>query len=134
MFHMNITRHMETAISIARDTVPFANAKIGAVLLHHNTVVAVANNNNPKTHPLARRYGKNRNALYPHAEIAVLRNAQKRGFKNWRSATLLIARVLRDGTVAMSKPCEGCSIAIRNFNIGKVYYTDEAGDIVRWNE
>jgi len=61
-----------------------------------------------------------------HAEAKVLR-------KTGKGATLWIARVLRNGTWAMSKPCKNCQKLIRNMNVKKVYYTISHKEYGTWN-
>lgn len=51
-----------------------------------------------------------------HAESRVLRKA---GY----GATLWVARVIRDGSWALAKPCIDCQILIKNRGVKRVYYT-----------
>lgn len=51
-----------------------------------------------------------------HAEVRVLKKADI-------GCTLYVARVLRDGTWAMAKPCNKCQTRIRNRGVKRVYYT-----------
>lgn len=58
-----------------------------------------------------------------HAEARILRKAG-------HGAVLWIARILRDGSWAMAKPCPDCQTLIKNRRVSRVYYTigpDEYG-------
>lgn len=55
-----------------------------------------------------------------HAEVAALRAW---GGTNLRNATLYVARIGRDGTPMMSKPCANCQQALRDAGVKKVVYT-----------
>lgn len=55
-----------------------------------------------------------------HAEVAAL-NACRRA--NLEGAVIYVARILKDGSPAMSKPCENCQKALREAGIKKVFYT-----------
>jgi len=61
-----------------------------------------------------------------HAEARSLRKA---GF----GATLWVARVLRDGSWAMAKPCKHCETLIRNKGVKKVYYTTGPNSWESWD-
>ena len=80
--------------------------------------------NSRKTDPLAKKYGKHPEALCLHAEIAAIKDALKE-IEPWQftSCTLYVARVLKDGTPALAKPCIGCRKAIVEFEIGNVEWT-----------
>lgn len=52
-----------------------------------------------------------------HAETRVLKKAG-------RGAILYVARVLKkDGSFAMSRPCQGCQLRVKAAGVLKVYYT-----------
>lgn len=111
---------------LAEDTPKFANARLGAILAVRGKVIAFGTNNSPKTHPLARLFGKNPYATHPHAELNAIMNAERRGFEDWHKATLYIARVVilnAEYQLALARPCEGCWRAIDHYGIGNVVWT-----------
>jgi|SaaInlStandDraft_2_1057019.scaffolds.fasta_scaffold560243_1 tRNA(Arg) A34 adenosine deaminase TadA len=57
---------------------------------------------------------------YIHAETRVLR---KCGF----GCTLYVARVKRDGSYGLARPCARCMSAIKTKKVNKIYYTTEDG-------
>lgn len=121
------TNHIQLAYTIALDVKPFANARVAALLVCKNRVIAVGTNWS-KTHPVAQRFQKNKKALYPHAEVVCLHNAQKRGFSDWSRATLYIARAKKINGVhvpGLSKPCFGCLQAVDFYGVGKISWTKD---------
>jgi deoxycytidylate deaminase len=55
-----------------------------------------------------------------HAEVAAVKAARN---ADLNGATIYVARVLKDGSPAMSKPCERCQAFLKSCGIKKVYYT-----------
>lgn len=60
-----------------------------------------------------------------HAECRVLK-------KSDYGSILYIARVLGDGTWAMSRPCSKCQALIRNRGVKRVFYTIGPGEFGVW--
>jgi hypothetical protein len=90
--------------------------------------------NKKKSHPFQRKFSKHEEAIYLHAEIDAIKNALKNvDAETISKSTLYIMRVKYEDMNAkrfvrgLSKPCEGCSRAIAQFGIKKVYYTTEEG-------
>ena len=119
---MNYT-HFKLCQKIANETQPFGNAKIGCILAYRNDIISISNNFNPKSHPLAKQYGKNPFAIFPHAELKCLINAEKSGFSYWEKSILYVVRVHKNGSIAMAEPCEGCKRAIQKFSVGQVIFS-----------
>jgi len=98
--------------------------RMAAVLTKRRKVVSVGMNSR-KTHPLQQKFGKNKDALCIHAEIAAIKNALKIiTVDELAECTLYVARVLKNNSVGLAKPCPGCASAIAEFNIKQVYWTD----------
>ena len=119
---MYAKKFLQLASDIAETSVRFGNAKVGAILVYRNKVVSYATNGG-KSNPFFAKYGKNEYAIYPHAETKCLWIAQKLGFEKFNMSTLYVARVKQDNSMALSKPCNGCERAIRDFSIQRVVYT-----------
>ena len=111
---------------LAIDTIPFGNAKVSAILVYKDAV-SYGDNFNPKSHPLAKKYGKNPLAIFPHAELKCIINAERRGFTDWNKSTLYVVRVYKNGEFALAKPCDGCFRAIVDYDIGKVVFSISEG-------
>lgn len=83
-----------------------------------------AGENSLKSHPLAARFSRHPDAIYLHAELAAIAYAIHRGrLEDLQGATMYVARVLKDGTPALAKPCSGCVRALAEFGIEKVEWT-----------
>jgi tRNA(Arg) A34 adenosine deaminase TadA len=130
-----INRNMELALQIAEATPVFGAAKVGAVLTYKNEVISVGFNSDKK-HTVATIYSRNKEAIYPHAEIMAIHNASKKlDIKDFRHCTLYVARVKRESAKSkgfvkgMAKPCSGCEKAIKAFGIKRVYWTTDNGEI-----
>ena len=119
---------LKLAMETAANTPKFAHARICAVLTYRGKVVAIATNNNPRSHPLAAKWGRNIHSIFPHAELKVILRAEADGFCRWEKATLWVARAadpLNDKHMvpALARPCEGCWRAIDAYRIGTVVWT-----------
>ena len=91
------------------------NCLLGAVIKRTDGAVVVATNQHTKLpEPSA------------HAEARVLKKS------DW-GCTLYVARVLKDGTWAMAKPCKRCQAIIRNRGVRRVYYTIGPNEFGIWD-
>ncbi len=79
--------------------------------------------NSKKTHPLAKKFSNNGKTICLHAEIDAIRNCIRAG-SNPAGGSLYVARVLKDGTPALARPCSGCARAIVAFDIKECYWTE----------
>lgn len=107
-------------------------AKLAASLVIRNEIISVGYNSY-KTHPLQKRFSKNIEAIFKHAEVDCIINALRHVEpEDLEKATLYVHRVKKltkdhkywsDG---YSEPCCGCKQAIEHFKIKRVVYsTDE---------
>ena len=120
----------ERIASLAAAQSPVFRSKHAAGLVYRGRLLAVGFNR-PKTHPKAAQYSKHEEAIYLHAELdCLLRGVQRYGLQKVSRCTMFVARVLQNGSLGSSCPCEGCERALRTFNVKKVWYTTERG----WNE
>lgn len=85
------------------------------------------------THPLQARFGSNDKSVHLHCEVACIlevikKRAKQRG-THYRNITDLsdcrmsVARVIKDGSPAMAKPCVGCQRALIHYNISNIEWT-----------
>lgn len=84
-------------------------------------LLSVGTNSYVKTHPLQAKYAKKANTeykVYLHAEIAALIKAKGKVHK------LVISRLGSDGRFLPSKPCPICQMAIEDFGVAEVEYTE----------
>lgn len=98
--------------------------RVGAVIAYGKHPIA-AGFNSYKTHPFVARHCK---WPYLHAEVAAVLAA---GLDRCRGSVLVSARVLRNGSLANSKPCDDCLRIIRMAGIKTVIYTSDNGNTER---
>lgn len=115
----------------ALDVQPVRQARVVAALYKRNRLITIAPNLY-KSHPLQRKFGKNEQAIFLHAEVNAIRIALREvDIEEFPQLTMYVGRVLKDTSLALAKPCVGCQKAIESFNIGTVYYTDYSGSLVK---
>lgn len=109
---------------------PVANQRVASALVLNGDIVAVGVNQN-KSSPLQARYCKHPEAILTHAEIDAIHKAVQRRFDTdtISNMSLYIARTLKSGEWGLAKPCTGCTRAIAQFNIRRVFWTDYNGKI-----
>lgn len=116
---------LNVAIKIALNNPIQKLPRMGAVLKTKNSFWH-GGQNSYKTHPMAKKFGRNEKSLCLHAEVDAIRNCLRFG-DDPSGGTLYVARVLKNGKPAMAKPCEGCERAIVAFGIKDVEWTTDDG-------
>lgn len=115
---------IETAIDLARRNPVHDLPRMAAVIVDRRGVVISYGMNSRKSDPMAAKYGRHPDAVYPHAELAAIKRALTViGVEDLADCTLFVARVLKNGTEALAKPCCGCQRAINEFGIKNVIWT-----------
>lgn len=120
-------------VSHEADYTGVSHVKVGCVLVYKGTVIAKGANSD-KTHPQQEKYNKYRfkkakNHYLPaktHAEIAALSKIKELDI-DFSDVQLFTYRALKDGHIAMARPCPACMAAIRNLGIRKIHYTTPDG-------
>ena len=129
-------RNIEALLKLAMDAHGDHECKANHVscIIHRNEVVSFGFNAR-KTHPFQAKYGKNTEAIFWHSEVHAIHNALKRISEEELSrATLYVVRVKADNAKhsrlipAMSKPCDGCMRAIRDYKLKEVIYTEDSDE------
>lgn len=126
--------YLELVYKLAKTAGPVAGARVAACVVYKGKLVSFGINSN-KTHPFQKKYSKNSQSIFLHAEIAAIKNAlYELSIQDMGRSTLYIARAKflkpnsPDFVTGLAKPCEGCMRAIGEFGLKKVYYTlDESG-------
>lgn len=81
--------------------------------------------NSRRSHPLQKLFSKSDVKIALHAEISAiidaLRNNEEEELKG---ATIFVARVLKNGSRAIAKPCIICERAIKAYGITATYWTE----------
>jgi len=95
---------------------------IAAVYDKRGRLLAEEENSYSKTHRLQAHFASlsgNAERIYLHAELAALIKASKRGIPH----KLVIERYGAQGAPLCAKPCKGCQLAIKAFNVKRVVHT-----------
>lgn len=111
----------------------FAHAKVCAVLVRKRKIVAFGFNH-AQTHPLAVLFGKNKDAIYLHAEVDCIRQAIRYVGTDLSDCSMYVARVRENGDIACAAPCSGCKRALEHFSVGSVEYTNYGDGNIFENE
>ena len=89
--------------------------KIGVVIVNGNNILGVGFNKASKTHP---------RSSHPfhtiHGELDAVLSANR----TIENSDVYIYRELKDGQLALSRPCIYCEELLRAYKIKKVHYTD----------
>lgn len=106
---------------------PVAGAQIASSVVFKKEVVSVGFNRR-KTHPLQKRFSKNDEAIFLHAEIDALIQARRElTLDELSKSTVYLSRRKydkdRNPMWGLAKPCEGCERALKHFCIPKVVYS-----------
>jgi deoxycytidylate deaminase len=107
--------------------------KLAAALVIKRDIISVGVNV-MRSHPVQKKYGKNDESIFLHAEINAIVNSLNHVDKDdLRKADLYVYRVKKDmhdpkrahWVDGMSCPCEGCMSAIDAFKIKRVVYSTD---------
>lgn len=128
---MNINKYFSLAKN-ASEFSDFDRVKIGSILVYKGNVLSVGWNKK-KTHPYQKilnrqRTERDENKIrnFLHSEIDCLINSKNLKI-NWNKVYIFIYREDKNGNLAMSLPCLGCQLALKERGIKKVFYTDSKG-------
>jgi len=98
--------------------------RLGAVLAKRNDILSCGFNQMKKTHPLQQRYHIGEGILGLHAEVHACIGIPA---ADLLGAEMFVARILRDGSVAMAMPCATCCRFMSHVGIVKVTFTTGTG-------
>jgi tRNA(Arg) A34 adenosine deaminase TadA len=117
---------LERALEYARGNPVEGLPRMAALIVSRRGHFISLGFNSRKSDPLAAKYGRHPDAIYPHAEIAAIKNALKLiDEEALESCTMYIARVKKDGSPALAKPCSGCQRALLQFGLENVEWTTD---------
>lgn len=111
------------------------NYFVGAIILDRKgNILSYGTNSFCKTHPYQKKLSERvsitnkREQIYLHAEISALVKC------NSQAHTIIVARIGKNESIyRLAKPCPLCQEAIRQAQIKKIYYTNNKGDLVLFN-
>lgn len=104
------------------------NHHLCAMIVKKNQIISIGINKN-KTHPLQAKFGKNKHAIFLHAEInAIINSLRHIPVDELKKCTLYVGRVLKSKKTGLARPCIGCQQAIfEEFQIKKVIFSSSDG-------
>lgn len=122
-------KFIDFAYRLAKATEPVAGARVASCIVYKGDIISFGTNSQ-KTHPFQARFSKNPQSICLHAEISAIKNSLYRlTLDELSRSTIYIARAKFPRPNAkffiqgLAEPCEGCKMAISEFNIKKVIYT-----------
>ena len=106
----------------------YKRCKIGAVVVRKNKILGMGMNLE-KTHPIQQRLneltmGKKKHDFI-HAEVNAIRHVPDKS--DLKGSSIYIYRELKDGSLALCRPCPACLYEIRKYGIKKMFYTTYNG-------
>jgi deoxycytidylate deaminase len=101
--------------------------RVGAVISEKERVVT-ARFNSYKTHPILREFTQ---YPYLHAEQSAIFSLGWRAVQGRQGLKLWVARIHKDHTLALAKPCSVCQSILARTQIQEVYYSTSNGDFQR---
>ncbi len=112
------------------------NHRLAAGVFIKRDLVAVGWNR-LKTDVFQMKYGKNADSIFIHAEIDAIKRAIRQltnnhylSYRFSPASTLVVIRYdAKSQRLKMAKPCAGCQRAISDFEIGRVLYSNDTGEL-----
>lgn len=130
-------RYLDMLEAMASAMDPVNGYRVVACVVIQNKLVSVGQCRY-KTHPLQAKYSKNDDAIFLHAEIDAIKNAlRNHSISDLTKADMYVLRLRKVSTNdhtfirASAKPCRGCSMAVKAYELRNVYYTNDEGNMVK---
>ena len=97
-----------------------------AALNKRGKIISYGQNSYIKSHPKMQEYNlhSNRKCIFLHSEIDALIKCREKPYM------LIVARIGKKGDIRIARPCPICQEAIRRSGVEKVYFTDNNGELV----
>lgn len=99
------------------------SSRHAAAIICKGKIISIGHNKY-KTHPMMLKYGKNDKSIYLHAEIdAIIKAINLHGTEFLKECNIFVLRIDKLGGIGKSRPCSGCTRAIKAFKIKRMCYT-----------
>lgn len=109
-------KHLQTAVKVAEANEHYEKWRLGSVVIKGGNIRALGMN---RLHTEANQASdKHVHDLSTHAEADALKRCGVT-----RGSIIYVARIGRNGKIAMAKPCRRCTILLRNAGIKRAVYT-----------
>lgn len=110
-----------------------SSPRIGAVAVYKGSIIAEAWNTD-KTSPLQQKYNVYRYhdpsmLAKNHCETSLISRIRWKfgdGLK-WDKVDIYLYRELKNGTLALARPCRSCRELLKDYNLRRVFYTTDGG-------
>lgn len=114
-------------IKIARQLrkVPTRGTQHFTFILRRGHIYSIGWNKCRKTHPLAKKYEHRFSCV--HSELDALLNYLPH-YNTLSKCVVVNIRILADGSIGMSRPCQPCRELLRDYGIQEVYYSLAGGN------
>jgi len=121
---------LDKLVKLARTMLdlPTSRNRHFSFLLVRNKVLSVGYSLGYTTHPLAKKYGHRFNAI--HSELSVIKNFPYPP-SLLSKCKIVNIRIMRDGSLGMSRPCKHCQQLLHDLDITDIWYTNEQGEFTQ---
>ena len=93
-------------------------------IIDKNQIISIGKANSWKSHPLAQRFGHRHHCI--HSELAAILSFNP-PFRTIPDYTFINIRLLKDLSLANSKPCGPCTNLLKSFGVSEVIYSTSSG-------
>lgn len=118
-------------IRIARPLIPMVVGRgiHFSFILDGKKILSMGHAQSFKTSPLAKKYGHRYSAI--HSELHAIRRFPL-PVSELRNCTMVNIRFLKNGRLAMARPCIYCQSLLADFEVGELYYTNYIGEFEKY--
>lgn len=120
--------HFDLAVNMAQKS--SSRFRLGAVLAKKNRVISTGYNDMSKTHTLMQKYNRDKSwtpGLHAEVDACIGQSPLDMSY-----ADLYVVRILKNGSIAMAKPCKICHSFLTAVGIRRVFYSLKGGDWEEW--
>jgi len=120
-----MSKILDDLFQLAKNRPRVGGARIVAAITLKDKIIAYGFNQR-KTHPFQKKYAKNKDSIYLHAEVDAIKNALKEiDSETLSRCSIYIVRAKREHRsgpyiYGTSSPCSGCMKCIQQYSLRKV--------------
>lgn len=99
------------------------SSRHAAAVVYKKKILAIGHNKR-KSHPIELKFQKIPGAIFLHAEKdAIIKTMNRYGDQILQHCSIYVLRVMKNGSLGYSKPCESCQAFIKSVGIKKIYWS-----------
>lgn len=115
---------LDEAIKLAKKNKIEGLPPMAAIIAKRKKILSIGFNSR-KTHPMMQKFTDNHLKISLHAEIDALKNALKiYSREEIKGSEIYVARIMKNGCSGVAKPCSSCQLALNDYGIVGVYWTE----------